>query len=213
MVQLLQRFDLVKEIQRRADEFERYSQVDAQLAASKATRVSRSHFESRLVGRTTVPSRPGRESTQGNFANFIQWRPVGTGHIIELDVKKLPSYWLVQEIGTGRSAQVSGVNPSGDVRAPLAATVKTQVGRRLPAGLVWSGMNPGTDQIIPRSDLGGAGSFKRDAQGNYARFKRIKITEEIKGKHYVGVGGRAGMRDYRSNVKKAAHKLFDRPRP
>lgn len=114
-------------------------------------------------------------------------------------------YWLIQEIGTGMSAKVaagglgglrggqgrSGPRAAGNVR------VRSQVGRRIPSGLVWSGNRVGQDQIVP-------GPAEAP----------IVIRREIRGKHYLRTGGRAGFRLYEREMDDAFRRAFGHnPRP
>lgn len=186
--------------------FEREAQRAAREAAMRATSVSRERFLSRLSGRSTVAPRPGRPTTQGTFADHIEWTPVADGHRVSAQVGRLQRvapYWLIQEIGTGKSAKIasgglghlrggqgrSGPRESGNVR------VRSQAGRRIPSGLVWSGNSVGQDQIVP-------GPAERP----------ITIRREIRGKHYLRTGGRAGFRRYEASMLNAAEKAFGRRR-
>lgn len=182
--------------------FERESKQAARTAAMRATSSSRARFLSRLQGRPTTAPRPGRPTTQGAFADHIEWSPVGHGHRVSAQIGKLQRvapYWLVQEIGTGSSAKVatgglgnlrggqgrSGPRLSGNVR------VRSQAGRRIPSGLVWSGNRVGQDQIVP-------GPAERP----------IVIRQEIRGKHYLRTGGNAGFRLYEAELYQAWARAF-----
>lgn len=202
---IIDRGSLGKGMRENIDWFDRMARRAASEAAARATEKSRARFISKLGNETTsgrrgprptVAPRPGRPTTQGAFASHIEWALVGDGHRVSAQAGKLQRaapYWLVLEIGTGSSAKVAtgglGQLRGGQGRnAPREAgnvSVKSQVGRRLPRSLHWSGTT-GTDQLIPGPSM-----------------KPLTIKEEIKGKHYLREGGNAGFRRYEAELDRA----------
>lgn len=173
-----------------------------QAAATVATDVSRARFMSTLGTRPLAPSRPGRPSTGGQFANDIVWVRRNGGKIA-LDVAKLPIYAFIQEIGTGQTARI--LNPPGQI------SVRSQYGRLISANLFW-GTGPGgnasraqtglhDDQLYYASDL----NAKTVAQ---LRRRRKRIRREIKGKHYIADGGMAGALELRTRLTDEAKRIF-----
>lgn len=187
MARLIDRQTLTRGLKAEIDAFEDMTARSARRAARVATQSSQQRWRSKLSKRATTGPRPRRPTTQGTFANFISWQPVADGQRVSAQVGKLAKvapYWLIQEIGTGKSAKVA-VGGKGRLRGGQGrdgpreqgnVSVKPQAGRPIPSGLVWGGNNPKTDQIIPGP-----------------RRKPIVIKEEIKGKHYLRTGGNAGF--------------------
>jgi hypothetical protein len=199
------------ELQERVRDFQRDVRNAAVEAARVATERSRSQYTSELGGRPTIPPRPTgtRPTTEGTFAAHISWRPTADLGV-ELDIPQMeaaypgkPWLWQIQEIGTGATAQQMR-GGHGEQRAKGKhgnVSVATQVGRPIARGLVWS--NPGgaigAGQIIP-------GFWTRGG-----RARQIVIGREIKGKHFVRVGGRLGFHHYERSLMAAAHASFSRP--
>lgn len=181
--------------------FEQGVQQAQNEAALHATMTSRARFASRLSGRPVTDPRPGRPTTQGAFANYINWTPDGRGGV-KADTASLQAaapYWLVQEVGTerGRSAKALRAGPNGPEVA-FVAGVPRQAGRIIPSGLTWSG-NTGNDQIMP-------GPWRQP----------ITIRREIKGKHYLRTGGKQGFARYERKLEDAFFSAFGhhpKPRP
>lgn len=206
----------IKDMDRSIASFQRRAQAATQRAARQATEASRRRFRSKLSGREVTPSRSGRRSTGGAFAQSIDWAPSFTPGQMRVDLQttklaKAAPYWLIQDVGTGKSATLKSHGRTGAVSA-RSVSIKTQVGRRLPAGLVWTAMTGGgrRDQIVPRSTAGIG--FEADAQGNYPRYKRIKILEEIKGKRYIQAGSDAGYAQLRGDLDKIFKSEFSKRR-
>lgn len=191
-------------------------------AAATATTTSRSVFNSSQLGtRPFVPDRPKRRSTHGKFAEYINWIPhrVNGEMVVDVDLARLdaatsmpdstgPGYWLIQEIGTGKSAYIGGHAPW-----ERRVTVKSQMGRAIPFGLVWA-------------DSGG--QFQHASQQRYGQDQLVAaaavtqfpnrhsagtIGREIEGKHFLRDGGLAGYTQFRSNALAVAKQAFaGRPR-
>ena len=195
---LIQSRVLTSGLKRDIRKFEDGARKAADNAAERATSVSRATFRSRLSGRpTTNLSRPKRPSTQGAFASHVNWSPKGDGHSVALGVSELEGaapYWIIQEIGTGKSANINKGSQGTGTRAPRSVSVRRQAGRILPRGLIWSGNNPPKDQVEPRQGRPGP---------------RVGvIRNEIKGKGYVRIGGNAGFRLYDRELEEAWRGAF-----
>lgn len=168
-------------------------------ASRVATEKSRARFTSRLGKRPLTDPRPGRPTTRGTFANYINWVPDSRGGV-RADIGSLQAvapYWLVQEVGTerGRSARALRATPDGPEVA-FVAGVPRQAGRVIPSGLVWSGQT-GNDQIV-------RGPWRQP----------ITIRREIKGKHYLRTGGKQGFAHYERLLEKAFFNAFGHhPKP
>lgn len=167
-------------------------------AAREATAVSRSVFTSKLSARPLVGPRMGRPTTGGNFAQDIEWKPAGNG-TVEVNVRKLPRYWLINEIGTGQSANIA--NPQ------MSVIVPTQVGRFIRNSLVFanggvafapSAARRGMDQLM----------YATDVSLNGVRPRRIRIRKEIKGKHYLRDGGAQGFGMFQKKIMSDARRIF-----
>jgi hypothetical protein len=169
-------------------------------AAAEATTASKTAFESHLNerGRPHAPVRRGRPTTLGQFGSDIVWESAEGN--VTLDMRRLPRYALIQEIGTGESARI--LNPPGEV------TVRSQVGRSISGTLAWSS-GPGGDvksgkrgasgdQLYYASDLNHSGRWRR----------KMKIRREIVGKHFIRDGGRAGFVKLRAGLIEEAGKFF-----
>lgn len=180
-------------------------------AAERATDMSRRMSRRFSSNRPLAPSRPGRPSTEGTFANYLIWQ-ANAGGRIELDIATLKAaapYWLIIEIGTGESARI--LNGGG------GETVKSQKGRRISQSLFWAdsasapplrpmtkgkrmeqiqahfpmGMN---QQLYPIEDISNAAYIPR-AKGRTGR-----IRKEIKGKHFIQDGGATGFQFLRDET-------------
>jgi hypothetical protein len=171
-----------------------------------ATDVSRSTFKSHLSGRPLVPQRPGRRTTSGAFASYIQWQraPQARDISISLDSKLLKSvgpYAFINEIGTGKTAVI--LNPPGSISIP------SQVGRNLPRGLVWATHAGGTASG-PATGVGHENLFLRsDINGGFVAKGRVgRIRREIKGKHFIQQGGVQGFRALDVGLRADAKRIF-----
>jgi hypothetical protein len=189
-----------------AQRVEKYEQG----AADAATQMSREMSRRFTSNRPLAPARPGRPTTSGMFANFIQWQRTASG-MIEFDLATLETaapYWLILEIGTGESAQI--LSPSG------TASVRSQRGRHIPWSLYW-GDAPGSG---PTGRMSGK---KRLASGVGAQQLYLVsslpkgaqrpgspgiIRREIKGKHYIQDGGRTGFALMRDQILADARRTF-----
>lgn len=212
--------------------FAQANNIAAERAAKEATNVSRAVFSSKLSGRPLVPARSGRPTTSGQFVSYINWVPSrgtratagrrGTlGTTVNFDLAKLDSaapYWLIQEIGTGESASI--LNEGAAQGVAFGGTVKSQVNRPISKHLLFapgpgsaptrsggltkkrgSGSRPsGLDNLFRAGDLD-----PKAVSGFFSSQHRIK--REIKGKHYIQIGGKAGFRYFKSNVMAETKRL------
>lgn len=176
-------------------------------AAKAATFTSRVTFDSRLK-RPIAPPRPGRpNATGGQFTSFLKWEP-SKGHkgFIEFDtatMQKVAPYFLIQEIGTNRTATI--LNPPGQV------TVRSQIGRTIPFNLYWAS-GPGGSASDARTGASGEQLYlAKDinaASLKNVRSRRKRIRREIKGRHYLQAGGAEGFRYLGQNLAADARRIF-----
>jgi hypothetical protein len=204
-IRFIDRQTLNRGIVRDLEVFDRGVRAATRVAAEVATSSSQKRFTTRLSKRPTIGPRPTgtRPTTQGTFASHIQWRPIAGGSRVGVAIGKLQNaapYWLIQEIGTGNSAQVRTPGAAAQARGGQGrdgprikgnVSVKSQAGRRIPSGLVWSGNSPGRDQII-------AGPWRQP----------ITIRHEIEGKNYLRTGGRSGFAAYERGLDNAFDNAF-----
>jgi len=177
--------------------------------AKIATDTSRSVFLSRLSGRPLAPPRAGRPTTLGAFASLLNWVPDHRTNGVKFDVMAIKSqapYYLIQEVGTGRSATIiKTANGSTG-----AITIPSQRGRLIRnINLYWAagpGGNPsppgrggGLEQLYLATDLKG---------GPFSRTRRMRIRREIKGKHYLRDGGIEGFRVLSNGLQTDARRIF-----
>lgn len=175
-------------------------------AIKLATSVSRNTFTSNLSGRPLVPQRPGRRTTSGAFASYIQWQkgPQARDISISLDSKLLKSvgpYAFINEIGTGKTAQI--LNPPGSISIP------SQIGRNLPRGLIWA-HGLGGQAHGPATGVRNENLFLRaDINGGFVAKGRVgRIRREIKGKHFIQQGGVQGFRTLDAGLRADAKRIF-----
>lgn len=176
--------------------------------ADEATAHSRAQYSSYLVGRPLVPSRESRASTQGRFEQLIKWEATHPpqGDMVVFDRSTMDEeawYWIILEIGTGKSATILNTGES--------VAVPRQRGRELPRGFYWGNASgspaggPGSHNLFPYSPgesyTGYASTL--DENGDPVRIKR-----EIKAKHFVQEGGLLGFQDYREALTAAFEQLF-----
>jgi len=175
-------------------------------AAKLATTISRGTYHTRIP-RPVAPPRKGRPTTDGLFADYINWQP-SSAHkgFIDFDtatMKAKAPYFLIQEIGTNRTAKI--LNP------PAVITVRSQIGRTIPYNLYWAAGVGGTavdartgasgDQLYLASEINAA-SLKN------VKSRRKRIRREIKGKHYLQAGGAEGFRYLGETLVADARKIF-----
>lgn len=185
---------------------------DARVAAAKtATQVTQSSFHYKRVA--DAPPRAGRRSTGGQFTSHLNW--VVTGDDVAFDQASADAqvpYWIIQEIGTGKSAtlkQGGRKNPRGRPRAgaTYVKTVRSQRGRLIPSSLVFATSAGG--QYSPPGAGGGQQLYLRSMiKGAPVRRRAMVITREIEGQHFVQKGGQAGFRQYKPTVLAAARRAF-----
>lgn len=168
-------------------------------AAEVATQTSRATFADWLVGRPLVPERRGRKTTGGDFEMLIAWEADQFG-MIRFDQQAMDErawYWIIQEIGTGKSAHI--LSPGGGEIA-----IPSQKGRALPRGFYWGNEaghpadGPGLHNLYPYEVGAAYGGYANtlDDNGNPVRMKR-----EIRGKHFVRDGGKAGFTQLRQELR------------
>lgn len=194
-----------------AQMFRREVPRQTQRAAQRATAISRSTFQSKLSGRPHVPPRPGRPTTGGQFPNLLQWTPQQTqeGTFVAFNLGQLAGrapYWLIQEIGTGRSATILNTGERVGVRS--------QVGRPIPRTLSWADASASYD--VPLSER------TRQAPQQLMSVRDVKnaplmmdlepqrIRKEIEGKHYIRDGGMHANREYQLSLESLARRAFSR---
>lgn len=199
----------------RLRKLERANNAALAQAAQTATRVSRDGFKYK---RDIVPARPGRSSTGGQMRNALKWTVKDGG--VEFDVAHADAeapHWIIQEIGTGHNAVLrkpDTANPVGRPKAGATYTrrVPSQIGRRLPGGLVfasggvYSPTGSATHEQIHLVSTVTARGGGRVPRGIPA----IKIRREIEPQHMVREGGTAGSRQYRTSVLAAARQAFQK---
>lgn len=203
------------ELEKRVTELVDKVEQGAVAAAQTATSVSRAVYSAQEKGRPSVPARKMRSTTGGSFARHIDWNAhrANGEMVVDVDIAKLeaatpthyggPGYWLIQEIGTGKSAYIGGHAPW-----ERRVTVKSQLGRIIPFGLVWgdrggvwrraSQKRYGKDQITVAAQATRAP--KRESAG--------VIGREIEGKHFLRDGGIAGHNQFRTNALAVAKQAF-----
>jgi len=178
-------------------------------AAKIATSTSRSVFQSRLSGRPLAPPRVGRPTTLGSFATLLNWLPDHRNNAVKFEVgaiKTAAPYYLIQEIGTGKTAQILKTANGGSA----AITIPSQRGRLIRnIDLYWSGgpggspsppgRGSGLEQLYLATDL---------KMGKFSRTRRMRIRREIKGKHYLRDGGIEGFRSLSTGLQADARRIF-----
>lgn len=223
MAKLIDNGTLNRDLNRRVTKFTQEVQVARTSAAKTATTESRRAYK-RL--RPLAPGRPGRNRKTA-MTSHVKWqKTAGAAHksvagargpsdgvalrVADLDANA--PYWIIQEIGTGRSASLK--SPGG--RA-TKIRVKRQRGRRISPGLVWatgprgSYVPPitgrvGQHQLFLRKQVKGVPWTRTRSQA------AIRIKREIKGQHFVQAGGEQGFREYRESILAAARQQFHRPK-
>jgi hypothetical protein len=182
-------------------------------AADTATETARRQFG--VNKRKSVPARRTRQTTNGNLREFIKfdYKPGRRGNIsrVKLNTGLLNSvasdYWLVQEIGTGNSAQQGTVSVDGKVTRKTI-TIPSQVGRRLPSRLQFTSggrfyaptASRASDNISPYD-----GSEIQGARTQFA--SSIRIGREIGHRGFVQAGTRAGRKEYRARMRTEIYRL------
>lgn len=191
--------------------FSSRSREHAGAAAKAATAESRLMYSRWHSGRPLAPPRRGRPTTDGQFANYLQWQANSYG-LVNFELAALAArapYWVIQEIGSGRTARI--LNPPGGV------AVRSQIGRKLPYGFYWADAaggaptaptgptkrdipspfaSPGRRVLAPPGGLIGQQQLFaapttgwRGSRGSSPG----RIRREIKGKHFIQAGGREGF--------------------
>lgn len=175
-------------------------------AAKVATDVSRMTFKSRIA-RPLAPPRHGRPTTMGLFADYINWSPSGkTKGFIDFDSSGLAAkaeYWLIQEIGTNRTATIT--NPPGVV------TVRSQIGRIIPFNLYWAQGVGGSASDARTGASGDQLYYATEVNAkslHNVRARRKRIRREIKGRHYLQAGGAEGIQYLGVKLGADAKKIF-----
>jgi hypothetical protein len=177
--------------------------------AKFATDTSRSVFQSRLSGRPLAPPRAGRPTTLGAFPTLLHWIADHRNNAVKFDVMAIKSqapYYLIQEIGTGRSAAILNT-ANGSVGS---LTIPSQRGRLIRnINLYWAGgpggqpsppgRGTGLEQLYLATDL---------KMGKFSRTRRMRIRREIKGKHFLRDGGIEGFRVLSTGLQADARRIF-----
>ena len=201
---IAQRVNAMRKAERRA----------AQDAARTATSVSRSSFH--YLRPPAGAQRPGRESTGGQFPEYLKWGVDSAGMVSlvlnELDAKA--PHWIILEIGTGKRAQMrwgGDSDGSGGTLGPRATlrTVKSQRGRRINPAFVFAD-GPGGHYSPPGAERGQQLFARQRVIGAPRRRLGIVIKNEIEGQHFVKKGAEAGFREYRRSVLAAARQAFSK---
>lgn len=175
-------------------------------SAAVATNTARSSFKRR---RDLAPVRPGR-SGQGKMTSFIQYARVANESGVALKVKDLDKaapHWIIQEVGTGNTANISRASEAGPVSYRVM-TIPSQKGRIISSGLVFAAkgryVQPqpggGTDALVP------IGTFPNARR----RTRPLRIKREIEGQGFVKKGSQEGFREYRTSVLAAARRHLQR---
>lgn len=169
-------------------------------AAATATSVARSSFKRK---RELAPPRPGR-SGQGQMTKGIQFarfsRDQSAVALRMADLDKAAPHWIIQEIGTGQTANIMRAEESGP-QVSRAASVRPQRGRVISSGLAWASQG----RFVPPNASGGTQNlFPRIGPSNAKGTMVIK--REIQGQHFIQKGADAGFREYRTSVLAAARR-------
>jgi hypothetical protein len=187
-------------------QFSSHARASLDEAATRATATSREVFDHELKRRESAAPRVGRPTTGGAFSGYLQWAPRTTskGSVVSFDYERIDSkapYWIIQEVGTGRSFKVLGTTTNG-----FAGNIRTQRGRGLPFGLQWgvggAYVSPGSfdgAQLQPVSTL---------RVPAHTPLKRMRIRQEIEGKHFVRLGGQEGFRFYEASLRSEFRRIF-----
>lgn len=199
----------VMDLPNRASRFVRQVEEAAVEAAQYATAVSQNQFRSNVSGRPFAPARAGRPTTEGAFETLLRWEPTSANGVIgarfDLDIiaSRAP-YWIIQEIGTGEGASVTGGHVAEYV-------IPSQIGRSISNHLVWaSGVLTASESGSRTSVSGGKEQLYLVPPGAAFRKPRrkLKIGKEIKGKHFVQAGGREGFASFSATVRAAADNII-----
>lgn len=193
-----------------ADRVEKYEDE----AATRATEMSRRMSRRFSSGRPLAPARPGRPTTDGAFANYLKWQR-GANGLIEFDLPALEAvapYWLILEIGTGKSSNHGSVKSQKGRRisqslywadGPGAMPSRAMSGKkRLQAQQASGGVTRLNQQLYPVADITNA-AYIPHAQGRTGLIRR-----EIKGKHYIQDGGLAGFTFLRDEMMADFRRTF-----
>lgn len=175
-------------------------------AAKVATTVSRGTFHVRTA-RPLAPPRNGRPTTSGLFTDYIKWEAnVRKKGFVDFDtatMRQHAPYFLIQEIGTNRTATIS--NPPGSV------SVRSQIGRTIPFNLYWAN-GVGGEASDARTGAFGQQLYLA-SEINVQSLKNVKsrrkrIRREIKGRHYLQAGGAEGLRYLGETLVSDARRIF-----
>jgi len=195
-------------LDRRIKQFVDAEQRARTMAARAATTSTRANVTYR---RDIIPPRPGRSSTGGRMKQALQWEP--KNGMVEFDMAKADReapHWIIQNVGTGRSATLKKANVSNPTGRPKkGATYKrripSQVGRPIAPGLVFATggrySQPGSrrnEQLHLISSVSGAPTVP----------VRMRIQKEIPPQRFVQRGGEHGFREYKQGVLAAARQAF-----
>lgn len=199
----------IMDLPNRASRFVRQVEDAAADAAQYATAVSQNQFRSNISGRPFAPARPGRPTTEGGFESLIRWEPTtGNGTIgVRFDLGTLAArapYWVIQEIGTGKGARVYGGHAAEYV-------IPSQIGRSISSHLRWASSTLAASEAGSNIGINGAKEqlfLIQPGSGFIKPRRKMKISKEIKGKHFVQAGGREGFSSFCATVRAAADNII-----
>lgn len=178
--------------------------------------------------RTPVKSRPGRLS--GVMQDNIIWQV--EGDTVRLDYARLEgatktssggNYWMIQEIGTGQSANMVEYLPGGG-RTDSPIKIPSQVGRKISPGLVFMAAGRAVpplsggkgEPIVPYKETeqakdSAAGRGFRAGSGSFFKYINpydgIEIGKEIEGKHFIRNGGAVAATHYRNELPERVKRI------
>lgn len=205
---LVEKFDLVDEVERRLKILTEGNERALQVAARAATEASQARFQRKMSGRPTVDPRRGRPTTQGTFGSYLVWVPekIGKNHYARFqheDLEAAAPYWLIQEIGTGNTARI--------LDQGRGVAVKSQRGREISPSLTFadatgsyqrpSASRSREDQVVTLQQAKNVPIMPR---------RRIFIQKEIEPKGFIRKGGQVGLSQYRKDLRRLMKQAFDR---
>lgn len=184
------------------DRLTRFAAADVaaqRAAAATATSTAQASFKRK---RDIAPVRPGR-SGRGQMTQSIKFSRVANQSAVALrigDLDKAAPHWIIQEIGTGQSANIFRAEEDGP-QVGRVATVPAQRGRRISSGLAWASQG----RYVPPNAAGGTENLFPRIGGSNAR-GTMTIKREIEGQHFIKKGSEAGFREYQTSVLAAARR-------
>ena len=184
---------------RRVDTFTTEAARASVAAAAVANKVTQNEIPRRRPG---APPRLGRAGTLRN----LRWKTMTGG--VEFDLAqadRAAPWWIVQEIGTGKSAVIGSGNTQ------FGRRVRSQRGRMIPNSLAWA-TGPGGRYAAPGSAANQQLQLAINLRGvPDLSGRRLFIRNEIPAQHFVKQGATKGFGGYRRSVLSAARAAFNRP--